>query len=340
MDGSTISAQPFAAGARAPGCYGRDRVNLSISVVICAYSLERREDLRRAVASVRRQTLAALETIVVIDGNDELLALANAKLEGVTVLANVHRRGLSGGRQTGAEHASGEILAFLDDDAVADEQWLAELAPAYGDPDVLGVGGLVAPIWREQAPRWLAPEFYWVIGCSYEGMPVSDGRIRNPIGANMSMRRAVMDATGPFEPKLGRVEQGRPVYGTAEETEYCIRAAQRHPGGYWAYRPRSVVRHVVTPQRATWGYFVLRCRVEGRAKGILSELAGADAGLSAERSYVRSALPRALARELRCVTRGHPGRLACAAAIVVGFAITAAEYLATRAWMTVRGPRG
>jgi glycosyltransferase involved in cell wall biosynthesis len=315
-------------------------VSPSISVVICAYTLERWADLQRAAASVRAQTLSALETIVIIDGNEALLALATAELNGVTVLRNVHRPGLSGGRQTAADYASGEILAFLDDDAIADVEWLAEMAPAYADANVLGVGGLVAPIWSNPVPRWLPPEFYWVIGCTYTGMPVSNGRIRNPIGANMSMRRTVIRGTGPFEPRLGRVERGKPVSGTAEETEYCIRAAQRHPGGYWAYRPRSRVRHVVTPQRSTWSYFVLRCRVEGRAKAILTELTGAGAGLSAERSYVRSALPRAVARELRCAARGRPVGLACAAAVLAGFSITTAAYLATRVAMIAGTRRG
>ena len=44
------------------------------------------------------------------------------------------------------------------------------------------------PWWPELAPRWLPEEFYWVVGCSYRGLPESVGPVRNPIGASMSMR--------------------------------------------------------------------------------------------------------------------------------------------------------
>jgi glycosyltransferase involved in cell wall biosynthesis len=313
-------------------------VNPSISVVICAYTLARWDDLRRAAESVAGQTLPALETIVVIDGNDELLARVSTEMQGVTVLANEHRPGLSGGRQTGGEYASGEVLAFLDDDAVADADWLIEMAPAYEDLDVLGVGGFVEPLWRDGAPAWFPPEFNWVVGCTYIGMPAANGRIRNPIGTNMSMRREVMLRAGAFEPKLARLARGKALSGTAEETEYCIRAARLHPGGYWAYRPRARVGHVVIAERATWRYFVRRCRVEGHAKAVLTGLAGAADGLSSERSYVVSALPRAVARELGRAVHGRGAALSRAAAVLVGLGVTTGAY-AYRRLTLVAGTR-
>jgi glycosyltransferase involved in cell wall biosynthesis len=302
----------------------------TVSVVICAFTLDRWADLRRAAASVASQTLAALETIVVVDGNVELLARVVNEIDGVTALANAHQPGLSGGRRTGGEQASGEIVAFLDDDAIADIDWLAEMAPAFGDPHVLGVGGFVEPLWREVPPPWLPAEFNWVVGCTYAGLPERNGRIRNPIGANMSIRRDVLQRAGGFAPALSRTNRGKTFAGTAEETEYCIRAARIHPGGYWAYRPRARVRHVVPAQRATWRYFVQRCRVEGNAKAVLAGLAGTSDGLSTERSYVCSALPRALVRELGFALRGRPGSLGRAGALVLGLGVTTAAYARTR----------
>jgi len=300
------------------------------SVIICAYTLERWENLRAAVTSVAAQTLPATETIVVVDGNDELEARARAELHGVEVLRNGQRAGLSGGRQTGAEHARGDILAFLDDDAVADPDWLERLAGAYEDPLALGVGGLIEPDWEWPPPRWFPAEFNWVVGCTYTGMPDALARVRNPIGANMSVRAAVLERAGPFDPRLGRAPGAKPLTGTAEETEFCIRAAREHPGHYWLYEPRARVRHVVTPARGTWSYFVRRCVVEGSAKAVLSGIAGADAGLSSERAYVRSVLPRALRRELGRGLHGQTDGFARAGAIVAGVAITAAAYLRAR----------
>ena len=302
----------------------------TISVIVCSHTLERWENLRACVESIRAQTMAPVETIVVIDGNDELERRARAELAGVDVVGNSHDRGLSGGRQTGAERASGSILAFLDDDAVADADWLERLAAVYRDPLVLGVGGSIEPAWERPAPSWFPAEFNWVVGCTYPGMPLAAARVRNVIGANMSMRASVLARAGAFDPRLGRAPGARALSGSAEETELCIRAAHALPGHYWIYEPRAHVVHAVPPGRGSWRYFVRRCVVEGTAKGLLSRIAGGDAGLSSERAYVRSVLPRALARELASAARGRPQGLARAGAIVAGLAITTAAY--GRSW--------
>ena len=302
----------------------------TISVIVCSHTLERWDNLRACVDSIRAQTMAPTETIVVIDGNDELERSARAGLEGVAVVGNRHGRGLSGGRQTGAERAHGSILAFLDDDAVADPDWLERLAAVYRDPLVLGVGGSIDPVWERREPSWFPAEFNWVVGCTYPGMPLQTARVRNVIGANMSMRASVLAYAGAFDTRLGRAPGAKSLSGSAEETELCIRAAHALPGHYWIYEPRAHVVHAVPPGRGSWRYFVRRCVVEGTAKGLLSRIAGGDAGLSSERAYVRSVLPRALARELASAARGRPQGLARAGAIVAGLAITTAAY--GRSW--------
>jgi len=309
----------------------------TVSVIICAYTLDRWDDLVRAVQSVRTQTYPALETIVVVDGNEELGRRAEQELENVAILMNTHAPGLSGGRLTGGDHATGAILAFLDDDAIADDVWLEELRAAYDDPQVLGAGGRVDPLWEHDRPRWLPAELDWVVGCTYAGLPIDDGRIRSPIGANMSMRAEVLRRTGSFATELSRLERGTAVSGTAEETEFCIRATRLYPGQYWVYRPRARVRHAVPAKRCTWQYFLRRCTVEGDAKGHLTRLAGTREGLRSERVYVRSVLPRAVARELGAALRGRPAALARAGAIIVGLAATTFAYLRTRLLLAARG---
>jgi glycosyltransferase involved in cell wall biosynthesis len=302
----------------------------TLSVIICSYTLERWDDLARAVESAQRQTLAAHEVIVVIDGDDDLKRLADERLTAASVLSNTHPPGLSGARQTGADHATGAILVFLDDDAIADDDWLEQLLVAYEDPNVLGVGGLIEPLWREPAPRWFPAEFNWVVGCTYAGMPVKTTRIRNAIGANMSVWASVLASAGAFDSRLGRTDGRKGLYGTAEETEFGIRTTAAHPGRYWVYRPEARVRHSVPPTRGTWRYFVARCRVEGRAKAVLAAVAGAGDGLESERVYARSVLPRAVARGLVETLRGDPGGVERAAAIVIGLGVTTLAYATTR----------
>ncbi|TIU88919.1 MAG: glycosyltransferase family 2 protein, partial [Mesorhizobium sp.] len=118
------------------------------SVVICAHTLDRWDELKRAVGSVLTQTHAPREIVVVVDNNEALRERATQEIAGVTVLANARQPGLSGGRMTGAEYTTAPVIAFLDDDAVADPHWLAELLEAYRDPTVLGAGGPVEPLWQ------------------------------------------------------------------------------------------------------------------------------------------------------------------------------------------------
>jgi hypothetical protein len=146
-----------------------------VSVIVCANTLRRWDFLLETLGSVERQTFRPHELIVVVDYNDELRERLELVLDRITAFparatTNVYERGLSGARNTGIDEASGDILAFIDDDAVANVDWLEILGEGYVDPRVWGVGGRAVPCWLGRKPSWLAPEFYWVIGCTYKGM--------------------------------------------------------------------------------------------------------------------------------------------------------------------------
>lgn len=301
---------------------------LAVSVIICAYTERRWEALLAAVASVGRQTHPALETIVVIDHNSRLLEQALAELKDVRVIASEHAPGLSGTRNTGIERAVGDVVAFLDDDAIADDTWLEELARVYDDPEVIGAGGVARPRWEGgTAPRWLPQEFYWTIGCSYRGLPTQPTPIRNPIGANMSFRKAVFDRTGGFTTGIGRV--GSTPLG-CEETELSIRARQAHPGGVVLHVPTACVEHVVSAERVSWGYFRSRCWAEGLSKALVTEEVGSTDALSSEWAYTLRTLPTGILRGLLDVVQGDLTGLRRSGAIVAGLLVTAAGYVRGR----------
>ena len=228
----------------------------TISVIVCAYTDVRWNDLIEAVGSLRRQQMAPAEVIVVVDHNPGLLARARAQFPNVTVIENTGPQGLSGARNSGLAAARGEIVAFMDEDATADPSWLQELAAAYADPNVMGAGGAIVPEWQHGRPAWFPEEFDWVVGCTYRGMPQAQAPVRNLIGCNMSLRREVFAEVGGFRPGIGRV--GTLPVG-CEETELCIRVRQRWPQGELVYVPAAVVRHRVPQGRATWEYFRSRC---------------------------------------------------------------------------------
>ena len=298
-------------------------IDLRISVVVCAYTERRWEDIVAALASVAEQSRPAARTILVVDHNPPLLERARVAFPQVLVVPNAGRRGLSGGRNTGVAHAVGDVVAFLDDDARAETDWLERLAAGYSDPSVAGVGGTAVPVWPRRRPRWLPPEFDWVVGCSFTGLPTEAAPVRNLIGANMSFRREVFEAVGGFTDGLGRVGS-RPL--GCEETELGIRLRQGRPGARLLYEPAAVVRHRVTEERVAWRYFCSRCYAEGRSKAMVARLVGAADALETERRYVRSVLPRALARALDPRRRHRSDPVARVGAIVAGVAVAAGGY--------------
>jgi GT2 family glycosyltransferase len=299
---------------------------LDFSIIICAYTLDRWDELVASVASAQRQTLPARDVVLVVDYNEELLRRAAAACPGVIVLSNDGVLGLGDARNTGAAAAQGAVLAFLDDDAIAADDWLEQLLPGYADPAVLGVGGFIEPVWPAGPPRWFPSEFNWVVGCTYTGAPEGIAAVRNLIGTNMSVRAEVLEAAGGFDANLGRHD--RPA--KAEETEFCIRASRLYPSGSWLYRPAAKVLHVVSPQRTTWRFFTGRCRGEGASKAHLVRLTGSQSGLASERRYVVSTLPSGVAREMGAALRGHFDGAGRAGAIIVGFWLTAVSYLRGR----------
>ncbi|HEV3225412.1 MAG TPA: glycosyltransferase [Acidimicrobiales bacterium] len=300
----------------------------TISVVICAFTAERWDAIAAAVASVMAQTQAAHELVLVIDHNPELLERARAQWPHAVVVANDGQRGLSDARNTGMSRCTGDVVAFLDDDAVAPYTWLEAIGSAYASDDVIAVGSAVEPNWLAGRPRWFPPEFDWVVGCSHSGMPDHAEPVRNLIGASMSFRRDVLDDVGGFRSELGRVGT-RP--SGCEETEMCIRARRTRPAATVLYDPTTTVAHAVPASRASWRYFLSRCLSEGQSKAVLAGLSGPDDALASERTYVSCTLPSGVARGLGEAMGGHLSGLARAFAIVVGLMATTVGYAVERA---------
>jgi glycosyltransferase involved in cell wall biosynthesis len=299
-------------------------VTLRISVVICAYTEERWHQVLAAVDSIRQQSLGCYEIVLVVDHNRDLFGRLATALPDVTVVENREVPGLSGARNTGVALAQGDVIAFLDDDAVAEPDWLKFFADSYADPAVAGVGGLVLPRWETRRPSWFPKEFNWVVGCSYVGMPDTRAPVRNLMGSAASFRREVFGLVGGFRSGLGRTADGRPL--GCEETEFCIRVRQRDPSAVLLFDNRAVAWHLVPAARCRSSYFRSRCYAEGLSKAMVTVSVGASDGLSAERRYTTRTLPRGMVRGVGDLLRGDPAGLSRAGAIVTGLTATAAGY--------------
>lgn len=297
---------------------------LDISVIICAYTEARWLDLTEAVESLRQQSLRPQEIILVIDHNQRLLERAREEFSDILVIENAEAQGLSGARNSGIAVARAGLIAFLDDDATAEKDWLARFKHCFENSNVLGVGGTVEPEWLSKQPAWFPSEFYWVLGCTYQDIPEKPIVVRNPYGGCACYRREMFEAVGGFRTDMGRI--GTLPMG-CEETELCIRATQHWPQNIFLYEPQARIHHRIPSIRATWRYFRSRCFAEGLSKALVSRYVGAKDGLATERNYIVRMLLRAVVRGMtRGIIHFDGAEVARAGAVVAGLAITVAGY--------------
>jgi len=131
---------------------------MKASIILCTHRSERYEDFVEAIDSLLSQSYNNLEIVVVVDGNRELydrilkIGIEEAdKVKGkVKVILNEENMGLSESRNKGIKEAKGDITAFFDDDAVADEEWVEERERMYEEKDAIVAGGEILPKWIQK----------------------------------------------------------------------------------------------------------------------------------------------------------------------------------------------
>jgi glycosyltransferase involved in cell wall biosynthesis len=301
------TAEGLAVGADSPTL-------TTVSVVVAAFASERWPQTVRAIESVRTQSYTPIEIVLVIDHNPALFASARTHFSDMVVIENAYIRGASGARNTGIEASRGELVAFLDDDAVADREWLAASVPHFKSKSVVGVGGRITPLWESPRPRWFPEEILWAVGATYRGMPSVTSKVRNVWAGNMLVRRTVCEAVGGFRLDFGK--RGDREDFQAEDTEFCLRTASSAVDSEagWLFEPRAVAAHHVPARRSTWPFLVARCFHEGRNKVIMSNLLGSDI-TGRERTYVLRTLPSGMLRGLVDLTKGDAAGLTRSATI-------------------------
>jgi glycosyltransferase involved in cell wall biosynthesis len=265
----------------------------TVSVVIASFSEDRWTQLERALTSIRTQTYPVSEIVLVVDHNESLFRRAERAFPDIKVIENAEPRGASGARNSGIALCSGSLLAFLDDDAAAEPDWLSASIPHFADPSVVGVGGKITPIWERGAPRWFPEELLWTVGATYRGMPTTASPVRNVWAGNMVVRRAAGEQAGGFRTDFGK--RGDREDFQAEDTEFCLRVAREWPRGQWIYEPAAVAGHSVPPRRSSRRFVVTRCYHEGRNKMLMSGIAGKES-TSREKRYFARTLPAGVIR--------------------------------------------
>lgn len=310
-----------------------------VSVIVCTHRIERWQWLVECLASVQAQSLTPRMVVVVVDGSrtieERLIERGGPEL----ILTTTAPSGLSAARNLGLDHVDGEFIAFLDDDAVADRDWLSALRVVLNDPAVAGASGLSLPVWARERPPWMPDELLWTVGCSYRGMPVERSVVRNVYGGCACIRREVFRECGGFDTRLGRRMRG---LAGGEETDLCLRVSRLMPETRFVHEPAAVIYHHVPQERQRLRYVVARCVAEGRSKAILHRIGPHHTlALDRERLFLTRTLPAGVARDLRAAARGDAWSLARAGTIVVGTISTVGAFcLAIMAGIIVRRKEG
>lgn len=226
---------------------------MRLSAVVCTHN--RREDLRRCL-----DAFAALEDpieVIVVDSasspscRDAVEAFASSIPELTYVRDEVP--GLSRARNRGLGEASGEIVAFVDDDAAPRPDWARWIVePFERDPRVGCVGGACHAFFPDcERPRWLSDRLLQFAGITrFQSAREARSSAEWPFGANIAFRRdAIMDVDG-FPEHLGRT-------GTAllSGEESAAIAALRDGGWRIELQPHAAVDHAVPAARCTSRYY-------------------------------------------------------------------------------------
>jgi glycosyltransferase involved in cell wall biosynthesis len=295
-----------------------------VSVIISTYSKRRLGFVLDCLESLRKQSLKPDETILVLDPDPDLVEFYESQLSNHLEIVVSHKCGLSNARNAGVVNTTGEIMVFIDDDAVATEDWLKNLVESYSDPNVVGVGGLIRPLWENGYPTWFPEELNWVVGCSYKGLPESKSYVRNPIGCNMSFRKAVFEKVGYFRSDVGRFGK---MLLAGEEPELSLRILKAIPNAKIVYDPAAIVYHRVRKDRARLDYLFRRSFFEGLSKAlIINQSTGSEKSFSAENQYLKYLIVEAIPTRLK---KAYKPQSLCqllvlllsATAVFVGFAV-------------------
>jgi GT2 family glycosyltransferase len=219
-----------------------------VSVVVCTYNGQR--TLEETCAAMRALQYPRAELIIVDDGSTDASAeIAHA--HGMRVIST-ENRGLSSARNTGADAAAGEIVAYLDDDAAPDPHWLHHIVDAFErDPSFVAVGG---PNIAVAGDGVVADAV--AISPGNPSQVLLDDRVAEHIpGCNSAFRRDALLAVGGFDPRF---------HVAGDDVDVCWRL--QDAGGRIGYSAAAVVHH---HRRGTVAGYLRQQRGYGRAEAML-----------------------------------------------------------------------
>jgi glycosyltransferase involved in cell wall biosynthesis len=233
---------------------------MKISVIICTYRGQ--ENLvEQCIKSLQKQTVKPDEIILVVDTEHErreYSQMPSLSKGDLSIIAS-GKKGLAAARNKGVDYSTGDIVAFIDDDAAAVSTWIEEIKRSFSSEDKVNVvGGPVKPIFEGSE---IPEKFYWIIGCTSDSPPTS-----RPIGCNIAVKKDIFKKIGLFDERLGRVQKKLAI---GEETDLILRIQHELPGSVIIFNQNAQVFHKTPFHRVTLGYFIKRAYEEGYSKALI-----------------------------------------------------------------------
>lgn len=230
-----------------------------ISILIA--TRDRAALLENTLAALARLERPAGDVEIVVadnastDRTPDVVAAAARGMAARVVFLRETRPGKSHALNTALQHARGDLLVLTDDDVLPAPGWLTAYARAFEDEHVGFAVGRILPLWEAPPPRWLSPALYGVLAVADGGaerLPIAPGVNEHimPLGANMALRRRVLDHVGGWNPSLGKL-QG--TLRTGEDHEFSLKMLSAGMRG--VYEPDAIVQHRVSADRLRLGYF-------------------------------------------------------------------------------------
>jgi glycosyltransferase involved in cell wall biosynthesis len=279
--------------------------NPLVSIITTVYTPERLKDIKELLDSLNAQSYKNTETLIVAERSVELADsikkyIADKGYANMRVLFNEGEWGSYPSRNLAIGEAKGDIIAFVDDDALPFPNWVEQTVKVYNeDSSIIGVTGPILPLWQDKSmSKWFPRELYWMFSCTYRKF-TERTEVRNGFCTNLSFRREAFDSCGLFKSSLvgegwGKSDWQQPA---AQETELCLRV-KRGTGKRIVYDPNVRVRHKVYSYRLSSGFLARRAYWEGYAKAMLNRWYHPDgeAVLSTEYELLRYILFKLLLR--------------------------------------------
>jgi glucosyl-dolichyl phosphate glucuronosyltransferase len=217
---------------------------MDLSVIVCSYN--RYELVAQAVRSVEKSATSLNGVELIVVENTPLRQRQPLALGPRAQIVLCEQPGLSNARNAGIQASTGDIVAFVDDDAIVGEEWCAAVLRAFATiPDAAVCGGRTLPRFSSpHRPPWYFHELVHHLSC------IDWGRTAHPllpgqwiVGANMAFRRRVFEEVGFFDSALGR--KGEASLLSNEEIAMIRRIGRERV----YYIPDMVVEHVIAEER-------------------------------------------------------------------------------------------